>query len=353
MTLLQSLGDRGTHAGEVLRKNLWALLRARGFELMRTRRRNSGRISRRLIRPARVASPGAACAAPLPALRNDRWFSVDVEARPGINHLRNALEWLVREAVALGRTPVFFKPRFDPRHNRGHDLDVEWRKYIDLDRIEVVAADGRRTVVQALELSQLAAAGPSAAWFERGHRVTAAENARFDLIVRCNRTGLEVAGVHGGAAGLPGHAVRFAPSTEVLRLAAAASERLGRDYCAVHVRRDDMLSMTDLYPNLDRDTQPDRIAQTLAPHVPPGGRVLILTNERDHAFFAPLRSHFEVFQYFDFPELGALVDCDTPDNFMLFEVEKRLFDAAAVKVHTFTRPDGVARIALSGDKGWA
>lgn len=332
-------------------KNLVAWLHGRGFEFVLCKRRRATGARRRLIRPARPA-PAARDSVAIPDMA--KLFTVEVEARPGINHLRFALELLVREAVALGRTPVAFRPRFDPRHNLGHDLVVDWDRYIDLENVELVDREaGTVTLVRLLVRREIEPPAPlSALWVERGHVVTESENGTWDLIARHNRTGLEVPAIHGGTAGLPGYVVRFRPSRRIVELAQAVIRQLG-DYCAVHVRRDDMLEMTDRYPNLDRDTQPDRIGETLARVLEPGAAVYIMTNERDKSFFTPLKSRFRLQQYFDFPELNELVSGPEPDNFLLFEVEKKIFEAAALKVHTFTHPEGGNRLALTADKGWA
>lgn len=332
-------------------KNLVALAHGRGLEFVRRKRRGSARISRSLIKPSRnePVVRGAAIASDASG-----YFSVDVEARPGINHLRFALELLVREAVSMGRTPVAFKPRFDPRHNLGHDLDADWDRYIDLNHVELVErATGAVMAIRMLRRADLGPVEPLAAlWVEREHAFTERECRDHDLVVRHNKTGLHIPAVHDGVAGLPQYVVRFRPSDQIHRLAQAVQRQLGH-YCGVHVRRDDMLEMKDVYPNLDRDTQPGRMGDTLAKVVDEGSTVYILTNERNKTFFAPLKSRFRILQYFDFPELAALVDGPRPDNFLLFEVEKLLFEQSHVKVHTFSHPDGGQRIALCSDKGWA
>ena len=327
-----------------------ALIKSSGMELMRFRRRGSHREVTRLVRVS-----GAALAAPAKSIALDpaKFFTVEVEARPGINHLRYALELLILEAVALGRTPVAFKPWFDPRHNLGHDLDVTWAKYVDLSRVEIFNGEAVAAVVHVLQPGEVPGLDRlSAAWFDRDHLVTDEESRSLDLIVRRNRTGLHIGCVHGVGFDMPGYKLRFAPSALVSEKFRIVKERLG-EFTAMHVRRDDMLEMTDLYPNLGRDTQPDRIRQTLRERVPQHSRVYIMTNERDRRFFDPLRADFEIFQYFDFPELDEVIESGTPDNFLLFEIEKLLFEAASTKVHTFTHPEGGQRIALTSDKGWA
>ena len=332
-------------------KNLVALAHSRGFEFIGRKRRGSLRVRRALIRPAR-SDPAASSVLVMPD--SSRYLTVEVEARPGINHLRFALELLVREAVAVGRTPVAFKPRFDPRHNLGHDLLVDWDRYIDLDHVELVdRASGTVTPIRMLRRTDLEPVNAlETLWVEREHMFTARENRDYDLLVRHNRTGLRVPAVHDSAAGLPQHLVRFRPSERIRALADTIRQQLGH-YSGVHVRRDDMLEMKDAYPNLDRDTQPDRIGNTLARELQEGSTVYIMTNERDKAFFRPLNSRFRVRQYFDFPELNELIEGPEPDNFLLFEVEKLLFAEAYLKVHTFSHPEGGQRISLTSDKGWA
>ncbi len=332
-------------------KNFVALAHSRGFEFVARKRRGSSRVRRALIRPER-SNPAASAAFVRPDFC--RYLAVEVEARPGINHLRFALELLVREAVSVGRTPVAFKPRFDPRHNLGHDLLVDWDRYIDLDHVELVdRISGKVTSIRMLLRAELEPIDALATlWVEREHKFTACENRDYDLLVRQNRTGLHVPGVHDSAAGLPQHLVRFRPSARIRAIAERIRPQLGQ-YTGVHVRRDDMLEMKDVYPNLDRDTQPDRIGETLARELKDGSTVYIMTNERDKSFFKPLGSRFRIRQYFDFPELSELIEGPEPDNFLLFEVEKLLFAEADLKVHTFSHPEGGQRISLTTDKGWA
>jgi hypothetical protein len=347
-----AFGKRLAHIAELIEKNLQSLARARGFERVQTRERGARHPKVRWRRP--VLSPAAAQPKPQPA-DPARYFAVEIEARPGINHLRFALELLLREAAALGRTPLLFEPRFDPRHNLGHDLRTSWRRYLDLDAIEVVnRASGESALVKAVCAADVPRVDQlSTAWFERDHTITADENQCFDVLVRRNRTGLHVPPVHDGPAGLPDYTVQLPASALVHSLAQAVKAELGANYCAMHVRRDDMLAMKEQYPNLDTDTRPDNIIKVLRANLAPASRVYVMTNERDTTFFDPLRAEYELHQYFDFPALRTLIECEEPDNFLLFEVEKQLFEHAPVKVHTFAHPKGAPRIALSTDTGWA
>ncbi len=285
--------------------------------------------------------------------RAERYFSVEIEARPGINHLRFALELLVREALALGRTPVAFKPRLDPAHNLGHALDVEWDRYLDLAAVTLRFDGLPPLTVRVWQRHEVPGFDRlSALWVDRDHAITLAENETAEIIFRHNRSGLHVDGLHDAAFALPPCRVRLPPAAAVLERCRSVMGELGQ-YCAMHVRRGDVLAMKDQYPNVDRDTRPDRILATLRRHLAPQAKVYVMTNERERDFFAPLRAEFQVFQYVDFPPLRELIDSASPDNFLLFEIEKLLFEGASTRVHTFTHPEGGERIALTSDRGWA
>ena len=104
------------------------------------------------------------------------------------------------------------------------------------------------------------------------------------------------------------------------------------------------------FPNLEKDTHPLRIRETLLRLLPEGSSLYILTNEADKTFFDPLREVFDVFQYFDFPELQRIVECEFPDNYFLYEIEKRLFSQARDKIFTFADREG-KRLSLTRDIG--
>ena len=121
----------------------------------------------------------------------------------------------------------------------------------------------------------------------------------------------------------------------------------------MHVRRGDKLHLKEWkekHPNLERDTQPLQIIETLRRILPTANRIYILTNETDRNFFDPLRQVFDVFQYFDFPELRCIVEDECPDNHFLYEIEKRLFSQARDKIFTFADREG-KRLSLTRDIG--
>lgn len=261
---------------------------------------------------------------------------------------------MVRESISLNRTPIVFKPQFDSCHNFDIDVDSTWDKYLDLNYINIIhASTGKNFSIKAISDNDIYNYDDlSILWIERDHVVTDKENEYFDLIIRHNRTGLEIDGIHNGVRGITDYTVKFLPSKLVLDIYTQVSNKI-ENYCAIHVRSGDMLKMVDLYPNLDDDTQPEKIRSTLLGFLPKHSKIYILTNEQDKNYFNPLKTDFEVLQYFDFPELKDIVENEQPDNFLLFEIEKLLFENANTKIYTFTHPEGGIRKSLSRDLGWA
>ncbi|MDD2659708.1 MAG: hypothetical protein PHY54_08525 [Methylococcales bacterium] len=338
---------------DFLQKNIKAVIHSHGYKIVKIKKRNSRKISTRLASQNGVGEALFDKHAH-ELVNKNKYFTVQVDARPGINHLREALEWLVRESISLNRTPLVFTPHFDSIHNYDIEVNATWDKYIDLGNLQINnILLGTNSSIQAVMEKEIAGFRDlSILWIERDHILTDKENEEFDIIVRHNRTGLEIKSVHAGVRGLPDYSVCFMPSHQVLDTYNQVSNKL-QNYSAMHVRRGDMLGMNDVYPNLDQETQPDKIKATISQILPSGSKIYILTNERDKAFFDPLKTDYEVLQYFDFPELIKLVECEQPDNFLLFEIEKLIFENAKTKIYTFTHRGGEARISLSSSLGWA
>ncbi|KAG5192050.1 hypothetical protein JKP88DRAFT_230524 [Tribonema minus] len=95
------------------------------------------------------------------------------------------------------------------------------------------------------------------------------------------------------------------------RLALALQEAHAQHADAVlaclHVRRGDKVSRVGQqarYPNLDFETSPEGILQTIKPHVPQGSVLYIATNEPEVAtFFEPLRERYSVFTLVHIPDI--------------------------------------------------
>jgi len=338
---------------ELLQKNVKAIINSHGYKIVKIKRPNK-KITKRLVNQTEAIAAYFDDEDTHKLVNKSKFFTVQIDAKPGINHLREALNWLVRESISLNRTPLVFTPHFDSRHNFDIEVQANWDKYINLNNIQIInKPTGNAISIQAVMEKDIAGFDDlSVLWIERDHIISDKENSEFDLIIRHNRTGLEISSIHNGIRGLPEYSVTFLPSAFVLDTYNQVCNKT-ENYCAIHVRRGDMLSMVETYPNLKHDTHPDQIIATISKVLPRKSNVYILTNERDRNYFNPLKKDYIVFQYFDFPELRELLECEKPDNFLLFEIEKLIFENANTKIYTFTHPEGGTRISLSKDLGWA
>jgi hypothetical protein len=264
--------------------------------------------------------------------------------------MKSALGLLIKESLSLNRTPVVFTPALLSSHNCGKEVEASWDKYIDPDKIAIIK-DSATTYVKALKRDVIASLNGACAVLEVNgkHLISATENAEYTLIIKNNASGL-------GPDNVYGHddfdfEVGFAPSGAVLYLADKVSRQLGT-YHSMHVRRGDMLTDKARCPNLERDTRPEQIYETVSRVLPKGSRVYILTDEKVQTYFNILKKDYQIFQFFEFPELKRFVEGDQPDNFFLYEVEQLIFAKAETKIYTFGHPKGEPRISLTRDLGW-
>jgi hypothetical protein len=333
--------------GRKIARLITLLIEVLGFEVVKVKPSGTRRASIRLIKPTPAANRPTPARYVSGSVDANRYFTVNVSCEAGINHLKSALALLVKESLSLHRTPVVFTPRFLPSHNFGKAVDASWDRYIDLDRIAVLR-NGPTDYVKAVKRDVAADHEEALAVLEvKGkHFVTPAENAEYQLIIKNSGSGLGTDAVYS-------HDefdfdVDFFPSGALASHADHIRRQLGV-YHSMHVRRGDKLKDKKRYPNLERDTQPAHIYDTVSRVVPKGSRVYILTDEKAPNYFDVLKKDYEVFQYVDFPELKALVDGDHPDNFFLFEIEQLIFATAATKIHTFAHPGDKSRISLTTD----
>ena len=278
------------------------------------------------------------------------YFTVNIGCEAGINHLKSALGLLIKESLSLNRTPIVFTPRFLATHNFDKAVDASWGKYIDLSRI-VITKDGATHYVEAVEEDAIVNRDALTVLEVKGkHLITPAENAAYRVIVKNNPSGLGLDAVY--THDEFDFNVEFLPSRAVRHHADQVWRRLG-EYHAMHVRRGDMLAEKARCPNLAEDTRPEKILETLSRVLAKGARVYVLTDEQDRNYFEILKQDYQIFRYFDFPELKAFVEGDHPDNFFLYEIEKLIFANAHTKIHTFAHPKGETRISLTSDLGWS
>jgi hypothetical protein len=325
------------------------LIEVCGFEIVKIKPSGSTKATVRLMKQVSADSR------PTPSLDTDRlvetkgYFTVNVACHAGLNHMKSALVLLIKESLSLKRTAVVFEPRLASFHNFGKEVDASWDKYVDLDKI-VITKNGVTHHVKALKRHVIADLNAFSVLEVRGkHLVTESENAVYQVIVKNSPGGL-------GSDGVFGHDdfdfdVDLSPSRVVLCHGDHICRQLG-EYHSMHVRRGDKLNEKERYPNLEQDTRSNKICETLSRVLPKGSRVYILTDERTPNYFDVLKKDFQTFQYFDFPELKALVEGDCPDNFLLYEIEQLIFARAKTRIHTFTHPQGEPRISLTTDVGW-
>jgi hypothetical protein len=320
-----------------------------GFEMVRIKPSGCKEPSIRFIRSVSVGEPPRPVFHANGTAGTHKYFTVNIGCYAGINHMKSALMLLIKESLSLNRIPVVFTPQFLSAHNFGKEVIASWDKYVDLDKI-AITQNGTTHHVRAMKRDVIADIDAFTVLEVKGkHLVTATENAEYQLIVKNNSSGL-------GFEGTYGHDdfdfdVELYPSRVVLDYADQVIKQLGQ-YHSMHVRRGDKLDERDRYPNLDRDTRPEAIYDTVSRILPRGSRIYILTNERTPNYFDVLGKDYQIFQYFDFPGLRDLVEGAHPDNFLLYEIEQVVFARAKTRIYTFADPNGKPRTSLTKDVGW-
>ncbi|CAA2933541.1 uncharacterized protein LOC111412063 [Olea europaea subsp. europaea] len=81
-------------------------------------------------------------------------------------------------------------------------------------------------------------------------------------------------------------------SRRLLDVASAIASRMNWDFDAVHVERGDKARNKELWPNLDRDTSPEALLETLQDKIEDGRNLYVATNEPDTSFFDPLKDKY-------------------------------------------------------------
>jgi len=233
-------------------------------------------------------------------------------------------------------------------HNAGHEVTATWDQYLDLDQVAIRLAGQVIPVVVVQRQTAIESESMPVLTVQPERTITAAENEHYRLIIRQSAHGLRLPGVHDGLLSYP---VLWTPAAGVADRAERVIRQLGA-YHAMHVRRGDRLRHK-ASPNLAEETEPRRIQEVLDSNLPAGAIIYIATDESDRGFFDALRSRQRIFQFFDFPELRELVDSPAPDNFLLYAIEKIIFDRAISRIYTFADPGGKARVSLSKDVGWS
>ena len=254
---------------------------------------------------------------------------------PGLNHRIINLECLLREAHGAGRLAVLPRLRLSASHNLGFRQDWKWDSYIDLDESRLVDAAGTEYPLP------LARNGPeadvptfTAFTVGPGERTPAAAD---DHVLVVRRLKHRVFQKDVPVEDRPPLRLQLRWSRRVRRLARpVVSDLLARGegrFVAVHARRGDRLSH---YPG--RLTEPAGIRRHLEERgIVDGSVVFLMSDERDPAFWEPLRAYYDLARYTDYPQLAALL-CQAggqrPDNYMLYAVERQVMASAWMRIET-------------------
>ena len=259
----------------------------------------------------------------------------------GLNHCLKNLQTIIKEAIYLDRIPVISPPLFHPKHNFGIELTYHWEKYLNLSKTVVYLKDSCKfrkrqkpfLFIYEEDFKQLKFEKDLVNSVNPHHKITRAENTNYQLIVRS--IGTIMHGMWWNAIPEIWEKIRieFVMSEDVLKISRNVIDRL-EWYAAIHVRRGDRLKQNK---SLKKFTSPQHILKVAYKIVPLQSNIYILSNEKDRNYFASLKDHYKIYQYFDFEELNSILSCQEPDNYFLYMIEKCIARSAAKKILTFRR----------------
>ena len=102
-------------------------------------------------------------------------------------------------------------------------------------------------------------------------------------------------------------------------------------YACLHVRANDAFH----FPNIRYGADPRHLTQLIRQAVPEGSVIYIMTDISNPHYFDFLIKTYRIYQYFDFPELKALVSNENKkeiDNAMLYAIEKNILQYSHIKI---------------------
>ena len=276
--------------------------------------------------------------------------------RAGFNHMLSNLECILREAHAGGRLALLPALNLAPHHNFGIDRDWRWDAYIDLAESQLLGSAGKGLplpLARSLPKREL-----PALTLKPGEPMPA-RAADFPLVVRRIRSTVfrkDVPFTDAPPPPPPPMVLQIQPSRRVLDLAApVVADLLSRGdgrFVAIHIRRGDRLAA---YP--PRLTMPDAVGRHLREEgIADDSVVYALSDEHDADYWRRMaRLPWKVVRHVDYPALSELLRQDdgrTPDNYLLYAVEKRIMAAAAVRIETLARGSADADSALVAETIW-
>ena len=261
--------------------------------------------------------------AQFPPEETGRYLMYYGETSAGISHLRSNLKYFLTECVQLKRTAVLTKPRLTPHHNRGIALDTSWRKYLNFDEIS------KHHELQFIDYEQFCRKNfrEDSVLLVKGLRsITADENRKYQVIIR----DLSQQNLYGktDVFTVPEVNIKKNWSPEIISEAQKVLERLPEKYCAIHIRRGDILLM---FPLERQVTKPSNVLKKLREYNPERLPVFLMTDEPDKTFYRNLEVEFEIYRYYHFANLVELAEKN--DNYFLFLVEQSVLDKAEIQIN--------------------
>lgn len=137
-------------------------------------------------------------------------------------------------------------------------------------------------------------------------------------------------------------------SRRLLDVASAIASRMSWDFDTVHVERGEKATDKNMWPNLDRDTSPKALLQTLQDKIEEGRNLYIATNEPDISFFDPLKEKYSTHfldEYKDlwdeksdwYDEMKKLNNGNAAefDGYMRISVDTEVFVRGKKQIETF------------------
>ena len=243
----------------------------------------------------------------------------------GLVHETMNLVCLLREAHLTHRLAVVpSRLELARKHNFGIRHDWRWEDFYDFDRSHLTDAAG---CVHPLPIARCRPDCARPLVVEAGAAIPEPERSQRWVVRHINTPMAH--GSMGDTSRANKVRIELFPSPQIAELAREtvaeilSSPGAAGGYFAMHIRRTDMLRA---YPA--RLTEPERIRSFLGQHgVPDGSVIWLMSDERDPDFWEPLKRHYRLVRYWDFPRLAALVSSQgerRPDNYLLFATEAEI-----------------------------
>ena len=265
--------------------------------------------------------------------------------RAGINHLKANLKIYLLEAGELNRTCVLTNPDFAEQHNNGIKVNESWAKYIEFEKSTfpkqidyIFYNDFLKKQFSKKEI--LIVSG--------NYKIKPKKNKKYRVIIRnigytpslfSRFEFTEELPIFKLARKLP---ILFYPAKRIIDEAKIVLEQIPKNFCAVHMRRGDMLKNFNFANNLS----PQNVIRKLQEYNPQKLPVYLMTNEPNKNYYNNLNNKFKVYHYYNFNNLIQVAE--EKDNYLLYEIEQFIFSKAKIKIETFKH----SKFSFSDIKRW-